>query len=1210
MRAVDVCTIIAKNYVAQARVLARSFAEHHPDGRFWTLIIDDFADYIDPAREPFTILTPADIDCEPFADMAVRYSVIELSTAVKPWLLRHLMREVQGPITYLDPDVQVFGSLEELERLALEHGLVLTPHNSEPIPPDGKRPSQIDIMIAGVYNLGYVSLAPGAEIDELLDWWSDRLRRDCRVDPVYGYFVDQRWFDLAPGFVSDYAIVRDPQYNIAYWNLHSRELGHDGERYTVDGQPLAFFHFSGFDPDDTGVLSRHQNRIDLDRYPVVRRILGEYADAAQREGYAQAKEWPYTFDRLADGTPLDPVVRKLYIEAEARGELSDTPFGATGAEALLEWLGGPAPGAPQGVNRLLAHLYGERVDLREAFPDLNGPDLGGLLEWSQNGGRAEVPALGRLPLTETAEQAVAAAPPQSRSKLWGVNVVGYFRSELGVGEAARQVVTALDTAGVPVLAVHGATLPLSRQGHLFTQSDHRDAQFPVNLICVNADMLPDFADRAGERFFAGRYSIGLWFWEVSRFRTEWQGSFELLDEVWAPTEHVAAALAPISPIPVVPIRIPVEMPPIVPRSRAELGVPEGFFFLFSFDYLSVFERKNPLATVEAFTRAFAPEEGPSLVLKCINAERDPASHERLLAAAREHPDVHVIDRYLTPSDKNALTATCDCYVSLHRSEGFGLTMAEAMYVGKPVIATGYSGNLDFMTAENGLLVDYELVPIGPGAPPYPADGEWADPNVEHAAALMRLVFDDPAAATALGKRAAQDIHRTHSPEAAGELMRHRLEHLRGIGATGRHTAPVDGERRMVVESLGPRIQQGPVAGPSTKVGPVGGAARRGALRLMRPYTAYQETVNAEVLRSLNTISDEVDDRLEDLSERLVRANAMILGQLRSYDGIKALPAVIEAQSRAVDSVNGTLTELGGRVNRLDRAFQAEHALETDRTLYTALALLSERHRAISGLPGASADTGSLAANELRVFSQNGEDGVLAEILARVGVGERFFVEFGVESGREGNCVYLADVAGWTGLFMDCDDDFFAELKRKYRAEDRVRTVKAMITPENVQELFTTNGVPPELDVLSIDVDGADYWIWEAIEDYRPRVVVIEYNSALDPRRRLVQPADLDGGWDGTSYYGASLGALRVMGERKGYRLVHTELSGVNVFFVREDLAAGRFLDADEAPITGAPNYFQRGQGHPPDLARRRYLDIDSGELVEVEPGLELDGDGP
>jgi glycosyltransferase involved in cell wall biosynthesis len=1202
VRAVDVCTIIAKNYVAQARVLARSFAEHHPDGRFWTLIIDDFADSIDPAREPFTVLTPADIGCEPFADMAVRYNVLELSTAVKPWLLRHLMAEVQGPITYLDPDIQVFGSLEELERLAIAHGLVLTPHNSEPIPHDGKKPSQIDIMIAGVYNLGYVSLAPGAEIDKLLDWWSDRLRRDCRVDPVYGYFVDQRWFDLAPGFVSDYAIMREPQYNIAYWNLHSRELAHDGERYTVDGRPLAFFHFSGFDPEDPAVLSRHQDRIDLAGYPLVRRILGEYAEAARKEGYGLAKEWPYTFDRLADGTPLDPVVRKLYIEAEARGELSSSPFGADGAEALLEWLGARAPDGPPGVSRLLAHIYAEREDLRAAFPDLDGSGLGGLLEWSQNGGREEIPVLGRLPLTEGAEQAAVVPQRPTRTELWGVNVVGYFRSELGVGEAARQVVTALDAAGVPTLAVHGATLPLSRQGHTYTQSDYRDAQFPVNLICVNADMLPDFANRAGERFFAGRYSIGLWFWEVSRFREEWQGSFDLLDEVWAPTAHVAEALAPISPIPVVPMRIPVEMPPIVPRSRAELGVPEGFFFLFSFDYLSVFERKNPLALVEAFTRAFDPGEGPSLVLKCINAERDPAHHEQLLAAIGERPDVHLIDRYLTPSDKNTLTATCDCYVSLHRSEGYGLTMAEAMYLGKPVIATGYSGNLDFMTPENGLLVDYELVPIGPGAPVYPADGEWADPNVEHAAELMRLVFDDPAAAAALGARAAQDIHRTHSPEAAGILMERRLEHLRRLGLSGRHAA-VDGGRSMVVDSLAPRVKRGPVAGPSTKVGPAGGVARRGALRLMRPFTAYQETVNAEVVRSLDTISDEVTDQIESLNERLVRANAMILGQLRSHEGTKALPAVIEAQSRAVEAVQGALTELGGRVDQLDRAFQDEHALETDRALYTALALLAERHRSISEQPGASAAAGSLAPHELRVFSQNGEDGVLAEILARVGVGERFFVEFGVESGREGNCVYLADVAGWQGLFMDCDDDFFAELERKYRVEDRVRTVRAMITPENVQELFAANGVPAELDVLSIDVDGADYWIWEAIDAYRPRVVVIEYNSALDPLRRLVQPADLEGGWDGTSYYGASLGALRAIGERKGYRLVHTELSGVNAFFVREDLAEGRFLSPEEVPRRGKPNYFQRGQGHPPDLARRRYLDLDSGELVEAEPSL-------
>ena len=158
----DVCTIIAKNYLAHARVLARSFARHHPDGRFWTLIIDDFDGYVDAANEPFEVLTPAEIGCEPFIHMAMRYSVLELSTAVKPWLLRHLMGETGRPVTYLDPDIKIYGSLQPLDDLAAAHGVVLIPHNSEPIPPDDRIPSQVDIMIAGIYNLGYVSLAPRA----------------------------------------------------------------------------------------------------------------------------------------------------------------------------------------------------------------------------------------------------------------------------------------------------------------------------------------------------------------------------------------------------------------------------------------------------------------------------------------------------------------------------------------------------------------------------------------------------------------------------------------------------------------------------------------------------------------------------------------------------------------------------------------------------------------------------------------------------------------------------------------------------------------------------------------------------------------------------------------------------------------------------------------------------------------------------------------
>jgi glycosyltransferase involved in cell wall biosynthesis len=199
-------------------------------------------------------------------------------------------------------------------------------------------------------------------------------------------------------------------------------------------------------------------------------------------------------------------------------------------------------------------------------------------------------------------------------------------------------------------------------------------------------------------------------------------------------------------------------------------MPEGFCFLFVFDYRSVFRRKNPLAAVRAFSAAFAPGEGASLVVKSVAGDDFPAEREALRTAAAERPDVHLIEDTVSAEAKNAMIAGCDCYLSLHRSEGLGLTMAEAMYFGRPVIATGYSGNLDFMTEENSFQVRYEMAPIGADTEPYPADGEWAEPDPVHAAELMRRVFEDPPQATARARQAAADIRRTHSRAAAAEIL--------------------------------------------------------------------------------------------------------------------------------------------------------------------------------------------------------------------------------------------------------------------------------------------------------------------------------------------------------------------------------------------------------------------------------------------------------
>lgn len=240
-----------------------------------------------------------------------------------------------------------------------------------------------------------------------------------------------------------------------------------------------------------------------------------------------------------------------------------------------------------------------------------------------------------------------------------------------------------------------------------------------------------------------------------------------------------------------------------------------------------------------------------------------------------------------------------------------------------------------------------------------------------------------------------------------------------------------------------------------------------------------------------------------------------------------------------------------------------------RDIYLSIAELRRRELEAFSTP-TSLD---LAPFELRVFSMNGEDGVLQEIIRRVGATSNSFIEFGTESGVEANCVYLADVAGWSGHFIEADATNHAAIELKYRSNPRVSTARAMVTPANVERLFAAAGIEKEFDVLSIDIDSHDYWVWEAITDYRPRVVVIEYNAALGVEP-LVLPRDVSPSPMGIDYFGASIGALRKLATSKGYRHVYCDLCGVNAFFVRSDLS-GDFLAEEDVQLRSA-NYSMRG----------------------------------
>lgn len=335
----NICTIIARNYVAHARVLAESFAEFHPDGTCSVLVIDDPDGFIDPAEESFELLTIDQIGLPDAERMAAAYDVMELSTSVKPWFLRHLLeRPGVDSAIYLDPDIRIFASLEEVARRAQASDVVLTPHFTTPLPRDGRKPSEEDILVAGTYNLGFIALGTGETAHSLLDWWSERLENDCLNDPEEGHFVDQRWIDLAPGLWPGIDVLRDPEFNIAYWNLATRSLEDDGEGYRVDGRPLRFFHFSGFDPRRPAELSRHQNRVEVAAQPPLARICREYAAQLLDSGFEQAIGWPYGWEETANGVKLDRAVRRVYRDAIETGAIEGSVFSEPGAGRLVAYL--------------------------------------------------------------------------------------------------------------------------------------------------------------------------------------------------------------------------------------------------------------------------------------------------------------------------------------------------------------------------------------------------------------------------------------------------------------------------------------------------------------------------------------------------------------------------------------------------------------------------------------------------------------------------------------------------------------------------------------------------------------------------------------------------------------------------------------------------------------------------------------------------------
>jgi glycosyltransferase involved in cell wall biosynthesis len=619
--------------------------------------------------------------------------------------------------------------------------------------------------------------------------------------------ADGRELDVVAA-ATPHGLATGPAALLSTWTLDDGTVVTDAAgTLEAGGTPVGALDLTAFDHHRPWVLDpdRTQHaRALLSRHPALAArcaaVARERAADEEAAGTAGTVPWSTT----AAGAPVHPHLRAMYRRRApgAGGDAADAAapdlFDPAGGDALRTWLLEPLPaGHPQPVARYLADAYAMRPDLRDAFPLVPGQDTDSLLTWAQEHAPAEAQYDVALLHEAVAASRAAAHPepePEPGPPVDGVAVVGYLAGELGVGESARLMLSALDAGGVPHATVPVAHQLQSRQQARFAAQPPRHA-YATTLLCVNSDQTPGLMRSLGGRY-ADTYRVGMWYWEVEDFPAGQHAAFADVDEVWTATDFVRDAIAPHSPVPVLTVPPPLPQRPAGTLPPAPLpGVADDRpVLLFAFDFLSNVERKNPWALVAAFRRAFRPGEGPLLVIKSINGARDVPAAERLRLLVADRDDVLLLEDYLDADERDALMARCTAYVSLHRSEGLGLTLAEAMSWGKPVIATGYSGNLQFMHDENSVLVPWTPGAVPAGCAPYPAGTRWADADVDAAAAAMRRVVEDPAWADALGARAAEDIRTRHSAAAAAVAVRSRLAAI----------AEID-PRRAPVPSRGARL---------------------------------------------------------------------------------------------------------------------------------------------------------------------------------------------------------------------------------------------------------------------------------------------------------------------------------------------------------------------------------------------------------------------
>ncbi|MCC7240356.1 MAG: hypothetical protein IT180_00395 [Acidobacteria bacterium] len=387
------CTIVAKNCLSYARVLARSFRQHHPDVPFFVLLADQVQERFDPAAEPFTLVPLAALDLPRLERIRFYHPQQAFSYACTPALLRWLLGQGIDRVIYFKQETLILDEVSPIfDRLA-ESPVVLTPHLVAPLGGAAAAEREINILQSGVFNVGVLGVAAHPTSHRWLSWWQDRLSTECRRDVEAGLHFEQRWLDLAPGFFDGIHVLRDAAFNVGHWSLPERQIGLDPDgRVRVDGRPCRVFRFSGYNPDEPDQLTGYNQRLPWDALGAVRLVVDQFREALEREGYRETRTWPYAFGVFDNGVSIPDLARRLYLDLGEEADRFGDPFRTAPPQSYWHWLHALVPRT--GLTRFWHAIYETRADLQQAYPDLDGPGSAAFMQWARQYGLAEheVPA--------------------------------------------------------------------------------------------------------------------------------------------------------------------------------------------------------------------------------------------------------------------------------------------------------------------------------------------------------------------------------------------------------------------------------------------------------------------------------------------------------------------------------------------------------------------------------------------------------------------------------------------------------------------------------------------------------------------------------------------------------------------------------------------------------------------------------------------------